>query len=346
MKKINYELLNDIMFFSKKILKLVYVSIIAIIAFLIVKVFKEAKIMSFICTIFTILSPLFIGFAITWVLNPLVDKLENKGLNRCLSSIVVFVSFVLILALILVLIIPILYHQIIDFTDNIPDLINTLENLLNGVDIHKYLEPIMDNMPNMFISSIKTILSWAGIIGLSLIFSLYLLMDYHKINACIKRMLKKEEYAKLLIGINKEVRKCVNGTILIATIVFILDTIFFAIFKLPSSLLFGLFCGLTDLIPYVGPYIGGALAVLVGFSESKFLGIVTLIIVVVVQLLENLVLQPYVMSKAIKLHPVTIILALTIASSLFGIVGMIIATPLLAMLKVIYTFIKKEKNII
>ncbi len=346
MKKINYELLNDIMFFSKKILKLVYVSIIAIIAFLIVKVFKEAKIMSFICTIFTILSPLFIGFAITWVLNPLVDKLENKGLNRCLSSIVVFVSFVLILALILVLIIPILYHQIIDFTDNIPDLINTLENLLNGVDIHKYLEPIMDNMPNMFISSIKTILSWAGIIGLSLIFSLYLLMDYHKINACIKRMLKKEEYAKLLIGINKEVRKCVNGTILVATIVFILDTIFFAIFKLPSSLLFGLFCGLTDLIPYVGPYIGGALAVLVGFSESKFLGIVTLIIVVVVQLLENLVLQPYVMSKAIKLHPVTIILALTIASSLFGIVGMIIATPLLAMLKVIYTFIKKEKNII
>lgn len=345
MKKINYELLNDIMFFSKKILKLVYVSIIAIIAFLIVKVFKEAKIMSFICTIFTILSPLFIGFAITWVLNPLVDKLENKGLNRCLSSIVVFVSFVLILALILVLIIPILYHQIIDFTDNIPDLINTLENLLNGVDIHKYLEPIMDNMPNMFISSIKTILSWAGIIGLSLIFSLYLLMDYHKINACIKRMLKKEEYAKLLIGINKEVRKCVNGTILVATIVFILDTIFFAIFKLPSSLLFGLFCGLTDLIPYVGPYIGGALAVLVGFSESKFLGIVTLIIVVVVQLLENLVLQPYVMSKAIKLHPVTIILALTIVSSLFGIVGMIIATPMLAMLKVTYTFIRKEKYI-
>ncbi len=345
MKKINYELLNDIMFFLKKILKLVYVSIIAIIAFLIVKVFKEAKIMSFICTIFKILSPLFIGFAITWVLNPLVDKLENKGLNRCLSSIIVFALFVIILAVILILIIPILYHQIIDFTDNIPDLINTLENLLNGRDIHKYLEPITSSMPNMFISSIKTILSWAGIIGLSLIFSLYLLMDYHKINACVKRMLKKEEYAKLLIGINKEVRKCVNGTILVATIVFILDTIFFAIFKLPSSLLFGLFCGLTDLIPYIGPYIGGALAVLVGFSESKFLGIVTLIIVVVVQLLENLVLQPYVMSKAIKLHPVTIILALTIASSLFGIVGMIIATPLLAMLKVIYTFIRKEKYI-
>lgn len=343
MKKINYELLNDIMFFSKKILKLVYISIIAIIIFLIVKVFKEANIFSFIVTIFTILSPLFIGFAITWVLNPLVDKFENKGLNRCISSIIVFVSFVLILAVILVLIIPILYHQIMDFTVNIPTLINTLENLLNGADVHKYLQPIVDNMPDMFISSVKTIISWAGIIGLSLIFSLYLLIDYHKINACIKRLLKKEKYARLLIGINKEVRKCVNGTILVATIVFILDTIFFAIFKLPSSLLFGLFCGLTDLIPYIGPYIGGALAVLVGFSESKFLGIVTLVIVVVVQLLENLVLQPYVMSKAIKLHPVTIILALTIASSLFGIVGMIIATPLLAMLKVIYTFIRKEK---
>lgn len=343
MKKINYELLNDIMFFSKKILKLVYVSIIAIIVFLIVKVFKEAKILSFITSFLKILSPLFIGFAITWVLNPLVDKIEEKGLNRCLSSIIVFASFVIILAIILVLIIPILYHQVMDFADKVPSLIITLEDFLKGVDVHKYLEPIADNFPNIFLDSVKTIISWAGIIGLSLIFSLYLLMDYHKINACIKKLLKKEKYAKLLIGINKEVRRCVNGTILVATIVFILDTIFFAIFKLPSSLLFGLFCGLTDLIPYIGPYIGGALAVLVGFSESKFLGIVTLIIVVVVQLAENLILQPYVMSKAIKLHPVTIILSLTIASSLFGIPGMIIATPLLAMFKVIYTFVKKEK---
>lgn len=342
MKKINYELLNDIMFFSKKILKLVYVSIIAIIVFLVVKVFKEAEILSFITSFLKILSPLFIGFAITWVLNPLVDKIEEKGLNRCLSSIIVFASFVIILAIILVLIIPILYHQVMDFADKVPSLIITLEDFLKGVDVHKYLEPLTNDFPNIFLNSVKTIVSWAGIIGLSLIFSLYLLIDYHKINACIKRLFKKEKYARLLIGINKEVRKCVNGTILVATIVFILDTIFFAVFKLPSSLLFGLFCGLTDLIPYIGPYIGGALAVLVGFSESKFLGIVTLIIVVVVQLVENLILQPYVMSKAIKLHPVTIILSLTIASSLFGIIGMIVATPLLAMLKVVYTFVKKE----
>lgn len=344
MKKINYELLNDIMFFLKKILKLVHILIIAFIVFLIVKVFKEAKVLSFITSIFKILSPLFIGFAITWVLNPLVDKIESRGLNRCLSSIIVFVSFIIIFVIILVLIIPILYNQIMDFTENVPTLITTLEDFLRGADVHKYLEPIADNMPNIFINSVKTIISWAGIVGLSLVFSLYLLIDYHKINACIKRLLQKEEYAKLLIGINKEVRKCVNGTILVATIVFILDTIFFAIFRLPSSLLFGLFCGLTDLIPYIGPYIGGALAVLVGFSESKFLGIVILVIVVIVQLVENLILQPYVMSKATKLHPVTIILALTIASSLFGIIGMIIATPVLAMLKVIYTFMRKEKQ--
>ena len=140
---------------------------------------------------------------------------------------------------------------------------------------------------------------------------------------------------------NKEVRKCVNGTFLVATIVFVLDTLLFWIFKLPGALLFGLFCGLTDLIPYIGPYIGGALAVLVGFSESKFIGIATTIIVIIVQLLENTILQPIVMSRAIKLKPIAIILCLTLFGNFFGIMGMLVATPILAIIKVIFLYVNK-----
>ena len=121
--------------------------------------------------------------------------------------------------------------------------------------------------------------------------------------------------------------------------VLVCDTIAFSIIGLESPLLFGVFCGLTDLIPYIGPYIGGSAAVIVGFSQNTKIGLAILIACVIVQLVENYILQPIVMSKAIELHPVTIIIGLLLFGHFFGIIGMIIATPILALLKVIYEFI-------
>ena len=124
---------------------------------------------------------------------------------------------------------------------------------------------------------------------------------------------------------------------LVALFVFILDSIGFIIIGLDSALLLGLICVITDLIPYVGPYVGGAISVLVGFTEGKFLGIVTLIIVFVVQSIENYVLQPVIMSKSIKISPVLVIISLLLFGRIFGVVGMILATPILAIIKVIFT---------
>ena len=102
-------------------------------------------------------------------------------------------------------------------------------------------------------------------------------------------------------------------------------------------MLLGMICGVTDLIPYVGPYIGGGVAVLVGFTESKRLGILCLIVCLVVQVIESYVLQPMVMSKSIKISPVLIIVGLLLFGRMFGVFGMIMATPILAMGKVVVT---------
>lgn len=341
MKKINYDLLNDIMYFSKKILKLIYIFIIAIIIFVGIRLIKEIGILGFLLKVFSILSPLFIGFGIAWILNPVVDKLELKGFKRGISSIIVFILFILIIGGILLLLAPILYKQILDITEHIPSIVDILNENIKGIDFNKYVDDITNKLPSMFLDLVKNFISILGIIGLSLIFSLYLMIDYHNIINTIKRMLRKNEYSCLLTGINKEVRKCVNGTFLVASLVFVMDTILFLIIGLPSPLLFGLLCGLTDLIPYVGPYIGGIAAIVVGFSQSTFLGIATTIIVILVQIVENMVLQPIVMSKATKLHPITIIMGLIIFGELFGIVGMILATPIVAMIKVVVQYIRK-----
>ena len=128
--------------------------------------------------------------------------------------------------------------------------------------------------------------------------------------------------------------------------VFLSDSIGFAIVGLQAPVLFGLFCGITDLIPYVGPYIGGAVAVVIGFSQSTFIGVMTLIICVVVQCVENFILQPIVMSKTMKLHPVTIMIGLLLFSHFFGILGMILATPCIALLKVIWEFIQSKYDVL
>ena len=150
---------------------------------------------------------------------------------------------------------------------------------------------------------------------------------------------------KLIEEIGIEVRKCVNGTLLVAFMVFIGDSIGFALIGLKAPVLFGLLCGITDLIPYVGPYIGGIAAVIVGFSQSTLIGILTIIVVVIIQLIENYELQPVVMSKTMKLHPVTIMIGLLIFGHFFGIVGMVLATPTIALCKVIVRFFARKYKI-
>ncbi|MBQ6817781.1 MAG: AI-2E family transporter, partial [Bacilli bacterium] len=93
---------------------------------------------------------------------------------------------------------------------------------------------------------------------------------------------------------------------------------------------------------YIGPYIGGAAAVIVGFSQGNVIGISVLIICVIVQLVESYILQPVVMSKAMQLHPVTIIIGLLIFGYFFGIIGMVFATPCLALIKVLWRFVRNK----
>ena len=154
-----------------------------------------------------------------------------------------------------------------------------------------------------------------------------------------------DHYVKLLNNIGYNARKVVNGTLLVAFMVFVCDTIGFAIVGLNAAVLFGLFCGITDLIPYIGPYIGGAAAVIVGFTQSPIIGFATLVVAIIVQLVESYVLQPVVMSKAMQLSPITIIVGLLLFGYFFGIVGMIIATPCMSIIKEIIIFIsRKRKN--
>ena len=112
---------------------------------------------------------------------------------------------------------------------------------------------------------------------------------------------------------------------------------------LPQPLIFALFCAITNIIPYIGPYLGGIPAVLIGLSKSMNYGITILIIIVIVQMIENNIIQPFIVSKNVNLNPIYILIGIIIFSHFFGIIGMILSTPIILVLRDIIIYYKKNK---
>lgn len=365
---INTNELNDVIGLSKKILNVLYFVLIGSIIVAALFLVKYLGILKFVVGILKVISPLFIGFVIAWLFNPLVCKLKEKGLSKILSAIIVYLIFLICLVLFIRVFIPVLYTQINDLVAAVPgifgkvevfvndlvsqfnlenfNLLNVKDNMMNSIETQ--LLGFMNNLPNIVINLIVNLFSGLGVLLLGLVVGLYMLFDFESITRHMLKMVPKKnrfEINSLITNIGAEVRKTVNGTLLVALMVFVTDAVGFSIVGLKAPVLFGLFCGLTDLIPYIGPYIGGAAAVVVGFSQGSVIGISVLIICIIVQLVESYILQPVVMSKAMQLHPVTIIVGLLIFGYFFGIIGMVFATPCLALLKVLWRFVRGKYNL-
>ena len=368
LKEIDSKEVNEVVSLTKKILNLLYIVMIVAIVLCGTVILKNLNVWNILLTFLKVLSPLFIGFVIAWLFNPLVKKLHQKGIPRIVGSILIYAIFLVFIYIFLRILVPTLYNQINELIANLPSILDKFSNFaddlinqisISGIDLTSFRDNLFDSvggflvnftnsLPKSLIGLLGSLASGIGTILISLVIGLYMLFDFDAISKHFLKLVpnkNKYEIEVLITNIGKEVRKTISGTLLVAFMVFITDTIGFAIIGLNAPLLFGLFCGLTDLIPYIGPYIGGAAAVIVGFSQGTITGIAVLIVCIVVQLIENYVLQPVVMSKTTHLHPVTIMIGLLVFAHYFGIIGMIIATPCIALLKVIFKFIVKKYNL-
>ena len=364
-KNINSDELNDILALGKKILSIFYIALILGCVIGVVLFFKSFGIFTFLGTLLKVLAPLFIGFIIAWLFNPLILKLKKRGMNKYLSAILVYLVFVAGIVLFFKIFIPIMYSQINDFVKMIPEVVSKISEFINNffaninngsIDFTSTKNALLENigkmgtnitaeLPNTAFNTIISLLSGIGTFGMGVIIGLYMSFDFDNITDLVVKLIPKKHQAEtigLIDNIGREVRKSVNGTLLVACMVFICDTVGFSIIGLDGAFLFGLLCGITDLIPYIGPYIGAGIAAIIGFTQSPIIGIGVLIIALIVQLIENYVLQPIVMSQATQIHPIVIILGLLVFGHFFGIVGMILATPIMSIVKVIIKFIKSK----
>ena len=229
-------------------------------------------------------------------------------------------------------------------------LINTSEikdNIMSFVT--DYGMSIASDLPSYLLNIGKAIVSGGLNIVLGLMVGFYLLYDLNKVDKGIKIVLPdkwEQNYDELVGRINTSLRSYVQGVLIIMVLVFLTQTIGLTLAGMEAPVIFALFCAITDIIPYFGPYIGGIPAVIVGFTISPITGICALISIVVVQLLENNFYQPLIMGHTMKLHPVTIMLGLLIFQHFFGILGMVIATPVIACFKVLALFVNEKFHLI
>ncbi|MBQ8902491.1 MAG: AI-2E family transporter [Bacilli bacterium] len=368
-KDVNKTELNEVLSLSKRILKILYFVFIAVLVLAGIVAIQKLNIIGIVLEFLKVISPFFIGFVVAWLLRPLVIRLNEKTHSNTLSSIIVFAAFVLILGVLLYTFIPTIYTEVNELVGLLPSFVEEITGNINdffkgiasnGLNLGDFKDKLVltitnlgtdiaKGLPTMIINIIISLFSGIGTFVMGLIIGIYMLIDYEDIGKHFKSIFPKKlqnDVYILATRMSTEVRKCVNGTFLVALMVLVCDSIGFTLVGLNAPLLFGVFCGITDLIPYIGPYIGGAAAVIVGFTQDPLIGIGTLIICVIVQVVESYILQPIVMSRASNLHPIVIIIALLVFGHFFGILGMVLATPCLTILRVLFEFTKEKLPLI
>lgn len=368
-EELNYHNLNEVIGLSKKMLKILYTCVILAIIVFIIILFKNLEIFKVLGSILGVISPFFIGLVIAWLLDPAVTYLQKKNVKRSIGTIVVFFVFILILYLLFRIMLPLLYTQLNEFiTNSLPTLIKStgtfIENLFTKLEatgfdftsvetsVYKALENIgvdlTTGLPKAALNVVSTLVSSIGTFGLGLIVGFYLLIDFEGVKKIFNYIpIKNKEGFNYIIGkLNIAFRSFVQGTLFISLIIMILSSIFYGIIGLPSALLFGLICGITNIIPYIGPWIGGAICVIVGLTVSPLTGILAGVVAFAIQQVDGMILQPLIMSKTMKLHPVTIMIGLLVFGYLFGILGMIFATPVMASIKIIASYYNEKYNLI
>lgn len=369
-KEVDYRSVNEVLRLTKKILSVLLILLVILISWVALMILGELEVKEILLTIVGILSPLFVGLVVAWLLNPFVKWLAKKRIKRPLGVVIAYVLLISIFALLIGTIIPVLYEQIIDFADTLPSLFTTIEEWMTGffnnlnnklpfdletikenafVQVEEFGKTLYSSLPGVILSVGRTLVSGLSTFLVGLVIGFFLLLSFDNMEETYIYLFPKKwrNDAETLIGrINRTLKNYVLGVALDAFVVFIICSITFSVIGLRAPLLFAVFCAITNVIPYVGPYIGAIPAVIVGFTMSPTIGLLTTASIVVIQFIEGNVLQEYIMSKTTKLHPVTIIIGLLVFQHFWGILGMVFSTPVIAILKIIFHFIDHKLHII
>lgn len=297
--------------------------------------------------------PISLAALLTYFLHPLVEKIHATGLPRILTVLLIFLAIILSIVFLLTIGLPTLVKQIQHAFEQVPAQLKQFESLSLQVreqidslptpiqshtqewsaQLGDFSEKALDQIENVALFFLRSAFSF--IVIPFLVF--YFLKDYNLIQRAAWYLTPRKwrkPLQRYIKDIDHTFGSFIRGQVLVSISVAVIAMVGLWLIGVPYPILLGLFIGAADLIPYFGAFIGAVPAVIVAILESWQLALYTVFFIFVMQQIEGNLLSPIIVGKQLHLHPLLIILALLIGVEIGGVIGLLVAVPVLAIGKV------------
>ena len=310
----------------------------------------------------TILLPIILAAIVYYLLNPVVDFFERKGIRRIYTILALFIVIIGLLTILIVSVIPFLKEQVLSLIKSFPQYTSDVEQLVRDVvgsdfvnQAQKTLNINVADLSKQISDQASTIINnmFAGIgniVGIVKDFILaivtlpfilfYLLKDGKKLGPYVLKFMPvsfRSSTYNVMLEMNNQISSYIRGQIIVSFCIGALMYIGFLIIGMEYASILALIAAFTSVVPYLGPAIAITPAFIIALVTSPFMVLKLIIVWTIVQLVEGKFISPQIMGRNLHIHPITIIFVILTAGNLFGVVGIILAVPGYAVLKVIVT---------
>lgn len=283
----------------------------------------------------------FVVLILAATFRPIVNRWEKK-IKRVPAVLLLLLIILAIVAFVGYIIFPPLVSQIAGFAQSLPDFVNRLHFLGS---YRSYAESGLKSLTNNiggitggFVSITTSVFGGIFAFFTAIIMTIYLLLDKNGFRNFVVTIIPSDSRESIINVARKmsiKIGDWFRGQMLLSLSVAVIDLIGLAIIGVPYALTLALISGLLDLVPVIGPILAGVVAALVAWSLSPIQAVFVIILYIVVQQVENSILVPNIMKKAVGLSPVVIILAVMIGAKLLGLIGALLAVPATALISVV-----------
>ncbi|MCL6594272.1 MAG: AI-2E family transporter, partial [Alicyclobacillus sp.] len=307
--------------------------------------------------------PFLAAMVVTYLLQPVVELLVRRRVPRGAAILIIYLTFAVLAAVAILQAIPVVTRQLAQLAQHFPELIQQADKWLDSlVQRRQYLPDAVRRGVETALAQAEQRLTAAAaqaVAGLSATVSavfvafvvpflvFYMLKDGKALGRAVLHLIPpayRQEAREIMVGVDATLGSYVRGQLLVMLSVGVLTYAGYLLVGVPYALLLALFLAVMDIIPYLGPFLGAAPAVLLALSVSPQLAIKTLLVNAVVQQLEGNLIQPQIMGRTLHLHPLAIVAAVLLGGELAGVLGLVCAVPVLAVGKVVYTQVRARRH--
>lgn len=303
----------------------------------------------------TVLYILVAGLFLAFLLSPVVNFMENRGVDRLLAVLLVFAIIIFVAVLAFEFLVPMVTHELnlmaqalksqspTEFIEKLQTSLGDRFPVLANPEVQQELRGRLGGILNsLFQRSIALILDvFSAVVSFVMVafVTFFFLKDGRRMQKAVISWVPNRYFEMSLNILHKvgvQLGRYIRGQLLVALIVGTLAVIALRLLNIRYSLFIGAIAGLANMIPYFGPIVGGVPAVVVALIDTGSFGVVVSVIVAFasIQLFENVLISPFIVSKSVELHPLTIILVILIGGQMMGLFGMLLAVPAASIIKV------------